>query len=425
MNEPVSKSPPSDDDVHLLDYLIFLAKYNRRLIFSALAVGALTYLILVFLPKYTATAQLLPPQQNLTLSAQLLESLGGSGFVSKESAYSSATNLATMLGLKTPGELYVGMLISNAIFDRIIERFQLRKLYDKKYIEDVRKKLGKMAEINLGRNGLISIEVTDENPQRAAEMANAFIEELDALLQKLARKEASERLAFLEKERTQANQRLAKAEEELRTFSEQSSVVQIDYQTKGMLEYISSLRAAVDSKEIQLQVLRQQATPFNYDLIRLETEIKGLKEKLRAAEEQESQTPTSGQSMIATSKVPALGLEYMRLYREAKFQEGLSQLYLKLVELARLDEVRVAAVVQIVDFARPPEKRSSQRLVPALAASIATFFIMIFILLIWEYCRGIPTREETARRLAILGDYLQPWSRSARRFFSVFKKSKK
>ncbi len=425
MNEPVSKSPPSDDDVHLLDYLIFLAKYNRRLIFSALAVGALTYLILVFLPKYTATAQLLPPQQNLTLSAQLLESLGGSGFVSKESAYSSATNLATMLGLRTPGELYVGMLTSNAIFDRIIERFQLRKLYDKKYIEDVRKKLGKMAEINLGRTGLISIEVTDENPQRAAEMANAFIEELDALLQKLARKEASERLAFLEKERAQANQRLAKAEEELRTFSEQSSVVQIDYQTKGMLEYISSLRAAVDSKEIQLQVLRQQATPFNYDLIRLETEIKGLKEKLRATEEQESQMPTSGQAMIATSKVPALGLEYMRLYREAKFQEGLSQLYLKLVELAHLDEVRVAAVVQIVDFARPPEKRSSQRLVPALAASIATFFIMIFILLIWEYCRGIPTREETARRLAILGDYLQPWSRSARRFFSVFKKSKK
>lgn len=187
MNEPISKFPPSSDEVHLLDYLIVIAKHSRMIICSAAAVSALTYLILFLLPnKYTPTARLLPPQQNLTLSAQLLESLGGGSLLSKETAMAGQTGLATMLGLKSPGDLYVGILKGDTIFDRIIERFKLRELYDKEYIEDVRKKLNKRADISTGKDGIIAIEVTDEEPQRAASMANAFMEELDTLLQKMA-----------------------------------------------------------------------------------------------------------------------------------------------------------------------------------------------------------------------------------------------
>ena len=197
---------------------------------------------------------------------------------------------AGFLGLKSPSDLYAGMMTGNTIFDRIIERFNLRRIYKEKYIETTRKALSKRANISAQKDGMITIEVTDKDPKRAAEMANAFAEELDKLLQGLAVQEAKGRLAFLEKERLQTSQNLTKAENALRTFSEQNSVIQIDTQTRGVLEYIAQLRAEIDAKEVQIQVMRQQATPYNYDVVRLETELKGLREKLASAEKQYDQT---------------------------------------------------------------------------------------------------------------------------------------
>jgi tyrosine-protein kinase Etk/Wzc len=405
MSEFKSQIMPLEEEARLLDYLIVIAKHKRMICYTVTAVTLLTYLILFVLPnKYTSTALLLPPQQNLTLSAQLLDSLGGSSQLAKETA-GGAGGFATMLGLKTPADLYVGMLKSNPIFDRIIDRFDLRKVYGKTYIEDVRKRLGNRAVIGSGKDGIISIEVTDTDPQRAAAIANAFMEELGNLLQKMAISEATDRSTFLAKERTLSLQRLIKAEEGLRTFSEQSDVLQIDAQTKGMLEYVASLRASIDSKEVQLQVLRRRATPINPELVQLETEIKGLKGKLKDCDSKDSQL--CGTSMIGTSRVPSLGLEYMRLFRETKFQEGLYQLYCKLVELSRLDEVRNTSVVQVVGYAKQPEKRSNIRAVPALLAGIATLVIMIIMAFVLEYYRGIRTNEEITRRWAILRNYMK------------------
>lgn len=423
MDERLTKPSPRDDEVHLLDYLIVLAKHSQMIIFTSVAVTFLTYLILSVSPnKYTASARLLPPQQNMTLSAKLLDSLGGSALPSSDSSGLGGM-AASMLGLKSPGELYVGMLTSHSIFDRIIERFNLRELYEVDYIEDAREELGKNAAITADKDGLITIEVTDEDPQRAAAMANAFVEELDKLLQQMASKEAMGRLAFLEKEMAQASHNLTKAEETLRTFSEQRSVIQIDAQTKGMLEYIANLRAAIDAKEVELQVLRQQATPFNYQVINLETELKSLKEKLRAAETQADQT-CIGEVCIATSKVPALGLEYIRLYREVKFQEGLYQLYKRMVEIARVDMVRDVAVIQTVAKAIPPEKNSNKRLLPTLLAGIATGFMMLFVAFVCEYWHNTACSEEEAPRLAQLSNYTQQWWQDAQKLFSWLRKPK-
>ena len=414
MNEPEKKSASASDEIYLLDYLIILAKHSRLIIFTSLAVMVLTYLILFLLPnKYTATARMLPPQQNLTMVAQVLESLGGGMGTTKPGGAAGLGGVAgSLLGLKSPADLYVGMLTGNTISDRISERFKLREHYDKKYVEDVRKKLNQRAQISAGRDGLITINVTDESPQRAQEMANAYIDELDSLLRNMAVQEATDRLVYLEKKRTETVQNLSKAEESLRNFSEGSSVLQVDAQTRGMLEYIASLRATIDSKEVQIKVLREQATPFNYDLIKLETELRGLREKLREAGAQESQNLKTGDVMIATSKMPALGLEYLRLYREAKFQEQLYQLYNKLVELARLDEVKGAAVVHVVDLALPPEKRSNQRLMPATIAGLGTFLFMIFLVFVLEYWQASRLQGETANRLKLMNEYLEPWHRS-------------
>ena len=330
-----------------------------------------------------------------------------------------------MLGLKSPGDLYVGMLSGETIFDRIIERFKLRALYSRKYIEDVRKKLNERTKISAEKDGLITIEVTDEDPRRAAKMANSFVDELGKLLQEIALQEAKDRMVFLEKERNQSNASLNKAEEDLRNFGEKNNILQIDAQTRGALEYIASLRAAIDAKEIQLQVMRQQATPSNYDLVKLEIEFKGLKEKLQAAETQELKSPQRGDVMLSTSKVPALSLEYLRLYREVKFQGALYELYCRLVELARLDKTRNVDTLQVVDEAKAPEKKSSpKRLLGTFLALVVSFFTFIFLALAMEYWQGAKMKPENASRIEMMKSYLESTFSPIRQLFSRVNKAK-
>ena len=415
MAESQKNQPKFAEEIHLLDFLIVLAKYSRLIIFASAAAVALVYLVLFVLPnKYTAMARLLPPQQNLTLSAQLLNTLGGGGTPGAPAGMGAGGMAASLLGLKSPSDLYVNMLVGNTIFDRIIDRFNLRKIYKKKYIETTRQALSKAVIISSQKDGIIAIEVTDKDPKRAAAMANSFAEELDKLLQGLATQEARGRLAFLEKERDQANQNLAKAENSLRTFSEQNSVIQIDTQTRGVLEYIARLRAEIDAKEVQVQVMRQQATPYNYDVVKLETEVQGLKNKLKTAENQYDQA-CIGDVCLSTNKVPTLGLEYLRLYREVKFQDALQQLYSKVVELARLDMVKDFSVVQVVDQALPPEKRSNKRLVWALLAGVVTGVMMIFFAFGYEFWQNAQSQEEDSRRLSALRDNLRQWAHPFRR----------
>jgi capsule polysaccharide export protein KpsE/RkpR len=425
MIESQNNPTPPNEETNLLDYLIVLAKYSRLIIYTTAAVMVLGCLMLFILSnKYTSTARLLPPQQNLTLSAQLLDTLGGGGTPGAPAVGGGASSLAAgLLGLKSPSELYAGMLTSNTIFDRIIERFDLRRRYKEHYIEEARKALGRKTSITAQKDGMIVIEVTDKDPKRAADMANAFIEELDKLIRGMASQEAKNRLVFMEKERLQTSQNLSNAENALRSFSEQNNVLQIDTQTRGVLGYIAQLRAEIDAKEVGVQVMLQQATPSNYDVVRLKTEIKGLRDKLSSAEKQYDQG-YSGDTSLTTAKVPILALEYMRLYRELKFRDTLNQLFTKMVELARLDMVKDFSVMQIVDKGIPPEKNSNKRLLKTMLIGVVTAFIMIFLSFIIENWRNKPQSAADAEKQEELMKYLRPWVTYVRRLFP-FLKSKK
>jgi len=418
MSDPEKKSASPDDEIYFLDYLIVLAKYSRLIIITSLAVMVVTYLVLFLSPnRYTATARLMPPQQNLTMIAQVLQSLGGGMETTRPGGPGGLGGMASSLLGKSPAALYVSILKGNTISDQIIERFKLREYYGKKYLEDARRNLSARVKITPGKDDLISIEVTEKSPQLAQEIANAYTDELGRFLQNMAFREAEGRLAYLEKKRSETGQNLPNSEEALRNFSESTNVLQIDAQTRTILEYIATLRATIDSREVQLKVLQEQATPFNYDLIRLETELKGLREKLHEAEAQESQNPKTCNPMITTSKVPAVGLEYLRLYREVKFQEQLFNLYNKLVELARLDEAKGPAVVPVVDRALRPEHRSNKRLGPAILAGLGTFLFMVLLVNIFEYWQTARLEKETAKRLKLMNEYLEPW----RQYFLFWK----
>jgi capsule polysaccharide export protein KpsE/RkpR len=289
----------------------------------------------------------------------------------------------------------------------IIERYNLEKVYKVDNREDARNILISNTKIALQKDRVIKIEATNKDPKLAADLANAFVVELNHLLQQLSAQEAQDRLTFLEKEIAKINDNLAKAEEALRKFGENKNVIQIDAQTKGTLDYIARLRADIDAKEVQIKVTRQQAAPDNFDLIRLETELSGLKDKLKSAELQwDPNYPDN--VCVPSSRVPALGLEYLRLMREAKFQENLYQIFTKMIEIARIDSIKNLTLVQVLDKATPPLRKSNKRLLPALLAGAATFFIMVFVAFGREYVDRLEEREEEARRLSLLVSYLKP-----------------
>lgn len=409
--DELKKEARSEGKVHWLDYVLVLLKHGRLLTYPTLAVMALTYMAL-FLSHdmYTSSASLLPPHQNMTLGAQLMELIGG-GITPGNINHSMTGDLGSFLGLKSPGELYVGLMYSDTITNHIIDRFNLRQEYHAKTFELAGKTLRKRVEIKTDKDGLIKIKVKALDPKQAAEMANAYVDELDKLLKVMRVEEAGDRLGFLEKQRQQTRFNVQKAEEALRKFGEHKSVLQIDAQVKSMLEYIAKLRASIDAKEIQIDVLQKQATLYNYDVIALQTELKGLKVKLKEAETQWDQSG-NGEVCLPTSTVPSLQLEFLQLTREVKFQEALYQLYAKLVEFARMDIARNVTVIQTVDRAEPPGDRSNQRMAPTVLIGAAAFFLMAFIAFVWEYFEALKSEEEEAHRLSMLSDYLQSYRNS-------------
>jgi tyrosine-protein kinase Etk/Wzc len=415
------------EDTQLLSYILLLVKYSRLIIYTTISAMAVTLIILLLVPnQYTATAVISPPQQNITLSGHVLESLGGSVIPSASLTAAKAglgAEAAALMGLGSSSDYYVGVMNTVTIFDRIIERFNLINHYrpwkflGAPYIEDIRKILKGRTEISAAKDGLIKIKVTDKDPNLAAKIANAFAEEMDTLLQGISHEEAKERLNFLEQERSGASLKLAKAEGDLRAFSDQSGLIKLDDQTKGIIEYIAKLRAAIDTKEVQLEVMRQRATPSNFDVKQIETELKSLRERLYAAETKDINLPRDGDIFIATTKMPTLGLEYLRLYRESKYQESLYQMFSKLEELARLDQVRHAVVIAYLDQANPPQKKSKpQRFLLTMLAGIVTCFAMILVAFGLEYWHNVTQSETAAMNLQLIHRYAQLWQQDTYRF---------
>src|SRR5712692_7381945 len=187
-----SQSPPADDEVSLLDLLIFLAKHKRLVVGVPFVVAiAATIISLLMSNIYTGTTRILPPQQSASAASALLNQLGG-----VLGGLGGAAGGA--LGIRNPNDLYVGMLKSRTVADNLITRFELDKVYGREYQSDTRRELEGRTSIVAGRDGIITIEVDDKDPKRAAELANTYVDELMKLTKVLAVTEASQRRLFFE-----------------------------------------------------------------------------------------------------------------------------------------------------------------------------------------------------------------------------------
>jgi tyrosine-protein kinase Etk/Wzc len=346
--------------VGLLGFLTILASYKRMIIGVPLIAGLVAAVFTYLLPNvYTATAKILPPQQASSSAASaLLGQLGGIAGMNAQS-----------MGLKNPGDLYVGMLQSRTVADDLIKRFQLQDVYATKTMVETRAALAKASSLRAGRDGMVTIEVDDTDPKRAADLANGYVDALDKLTQSIAVTEAAQRRLFLERQLRHAKDKLADAEVGLSKIQEATGLITLQEQGKAIIEAVANLRAQIAGKEIQISAMRSFATETNPQYRRAREELLGMRAELGKLDK----ASPDDRVLLTTGRVPQAGLEYIRGLREVKYHETLFELVARQYELAKGDEAKENGVIQTVDKAVEPDRKSKpQRTL--VVVTIALFF---------------------------------------------------
>ena len=388
-----------DDRMNLLDCLLVLLKRKRLILGVTVGVAILATVISLIIPNtYRGVTKILPPQQQSpSMASQILGQL-------TSATGPNLVNLGAAVGIKTPGELYIGMLKSRTVLDAIIDRFTLMESYRVNYREDARQALLEALTAQEDKkSGIITVGLEDKDPKKAAEMANAFVEELRRLSGGLAVTDAGQRRLFYEEQLRDAKESLVKSEESMKGFQEASGAVKMDDQAKAVIQSIAQARAQVAAREVQLKVMKTYMTPRNPDRQRLEEEIRGLNEQLGRLEAKGGQHPDP---LMPTSRMPQVGMEYVRNMRELKFNEALYEILLKQFEAAKLDEAREATVIQVIEKAVPPEKKiRPKRTQMVMIAGIAGFFIAIFVAFFMEFIERSRSNPENRERLELLKQY--------------------
>jgi tyrosine-protein kinase Etk/Wzc len=394
VEEKEVRQPQEKDRINLLDYLIIIARRKRIVIGITMGMAVITAIIsLVMPPVFMAETKILPPQQSSGMRSQLMEL----------SQLGAAIGIGGG-GLRNPADMYIGMLKSRPVLDRIIERFDLMNLYHKQYYQDARMTVLKKLVVKYDKKStIITLNVNDKNPQLAADMANAFVEELKALNKGLAVSEAAQRRLFFEEQLKDTKEALMKSEEEMKTFQEKTGAIKMDAQAHSIISGISQARAQIAAKEVQIRVMRTYSTPQNPDVQRAVEELKGLQAQLAQLESRNG----GNSSVSSTGGVTSAGIEYVRKMRDVKFNEILYNLLLKQYEAAKLDEARDATVIQIIEKAVPPEKRiKPKRRNMVIIAIFLGFFVSIGVVFFIEYREKVRREDpetmekfETLRKL--------------------------
>ena len=382
-------APDDGDEISLLDLAQVVVENLRLLVMGSVGAG-LVALAVAFLitPTFTATTRIMPPQQQASGAASLLQSLGALGGLAGAAG-----------GIKNPTDQYIAFLKSRSLQDALIERLKLTDRYDQKYLSDTRLALDQHVRASSGKDGLITIEADDTDPVFAAQLANAHVEELGSLMKRLAVTEAQQRRVFFEKQLASAKDNLVRAERALKATG--ISVDTLKSDPKSALEGVARLKAAITAQEIKLASMRgylaDTAPAFKQAL----NELAAMRAQLQSAK---SQDIAQDQSSALTGTQPSgAGADYIERYREFKYQETLFELFAKQYEIARVDEAREGAVIQVVDVAVAPDRKSKPKkgLIGLLATLAAGFALLLFVFVRHAY-RNAAHTPDTAEKLARL-----------------------
>ena len=364
-----------DDEMPINISAIITALLTHKLwllIISTIGIVA-AVIVALLQPKYfNAQIRLMPPTSNSgSGQAALLGALGGVG------------GAASTLGIKTSGDLYIGLLKSRSIIDHVIAKFSLKEVYKIKTAQNTRLQLVNLTKVVAGKDGIINIDVEDQDPKRAAAIANEYFYALQNMMQRMAITEAGQRRLFFETQLKQAKNQLTDAEEAFKMMQQTTGVLQLDTQGKVAIEAIAKIRAAISAKEVELASLRQYATPENPDYQRKSIEMDALRNESSKLERSQTGDANQVANLGNNKKLTDSGMDYARRLRDLKYAETVFELLAKQFEFARLDESRDVASLQLIDEAIVPELPSRpNRTLLILAGSLFSLLFAVAIVLL-------------------------------------------
>lgn len=379
-----------DGEISILDVLIVLGERKHIVIRMTAAFAVLAIILSLVLPiRYKATVTLLPPQESSSMGAALASQLGNLGGM--------AALAGGGLGIKNPNDRYVAMLQSRTVEEAMVKRFGLMQEYHDRRLSDACKDFENRTTVDgSGKDGLIHISIEDHNANRAAQLANGYIDEFRDLSQHLAITEASQRRLFFQQELERAKNSLADAEEALEETEQKTGLIQPDSQARALIESASSLRAQITAREVQIQGMQTYATGENSELIQAQQELAGLRAQL--AKLGGSEDTSGNEFMIPKGLVPKTGMEYVRRLRDVKYYETIFDILARQFELAKLDEAKEGALIQVVDPAVVPDRKSfPKRGLIVIGSTLAGLILGLFIALFEagiEHLKHDPTGNE-------------------------------
>jgi uncharacterized protein involved in exopolysaccharide biosynthesis len=367
-----------EDEISLLDLLQTIVDNLRLLVLGPLAVGVLTLGITFLIPPtYTAKTQFLPPQQQQSAAASMLASLGSLGGLAGAAA-----------GIKNPADQFLAYMKSVTLQDALIERFKLQERYETKTKVDTRTTLTANVRAASGKDGLISVEADDKDPQFAADLANAHVEELGKLLGKLAVTEAQQRRLFFEKQLVQVKDKLTQSEIALKATGIAGSVLKSN--PTSAVAAVAALQAQVTAQEVKVGAMRGYLAETAPDFKQALNELANLRAQLA---KQEQGTPSGDKASVEG--------DYVTKYREFKYNETLFELFAKQYELAKVDEAREGAVIQVLDSAQAPERKAKpKKALIAIIATLASGFALLLFVFVRQALANAGQGEESAKKMA-------------------------
>jgi tyrosine-protein kinase Etk/Wzc len=387
-----------ETEVSLLDSLILLLEHKRFIARFVLGAAVLSTIVAFLLPvRYEGKVVLLPPAQNSSIASSLLGQLGNLGGLG-----SLASLAGGSLGLKNPADMYVSLLTSRTVEDAMIQRFGLMKEYREKRMVDTRKELERRTTAIAGaKDGLIRLTIEDRDPKRAAELANGYVEEFRKLSESLAITEAARRRLFFQQQLQMAKDNLTAAENAMSKTQQSTGVLEIDSQARALIESAAILRAQVAAKQVQIEGMRSFAAEDNPELVLAKQELAALQSQLQRIAG--SNQDLGSDINLSKGRITEAGMEYIRRFRDLKYQETVYELLAKEFEIAKLDEAREGSIVQVVDTAVPPDKKSSpHRILIIVGTTFLSFFVAAFWLALRRRFALASEMPENRHRLAVI-----------------------
>jgi uncharacterized protein involved in exopolysaccharide biosynthesis len=379
-----------DDEINLLDYWRVLMK-RWKIIAGIFAISVVTATIisLRMTPIYQAVTTIMPVESSggrLSSTLQSLSSLPFVGGMIPGIGGASATKLVTVLNSRTLAE-------------DIIQTFDLMKvIFEVKEekpstLQDATRSLMSMKKIDDTKVGVISISVEYKDPKIAADIANHYTTVLQKFINKNTLSMAKKNRIFIEDQLQKVKEELRQSEEAMKTFQTNKKIVAMDVQAEASIKALAELNAQITAREVQLGVMRQFSTAANPDVLRIKDELRELRKQLAMVESKTS-NPES-MAMPSLSEAPALGLQYIRLKREALTQEKVFELLTQQYEMAKVEESKEDITFQVIDRAIPPEKRiKPKRRQIVMLAGVVSLFAGVFLVFFLEYLANIKESKE-------------------------------